>query len=210
MSRIRHFLFDLGNTLFAIDMQKPLAYWAERKGVAVEDLRQRYRLGEEHRRFERGACSEDEFRASLSDMLQISLSRHEFFWGWNAIYGDAFPFVESGLRQLKRQGAVLGALSNTNIIHEKIFMGAYRHLMEYFDDIFCSHHLGMIKPDPAIFKQVAEQWKVPPQQILYFDDLPQNIKGARMAGMVAVWVQTPEVISDYMEKMSISAPNFNE
>jgi HAD superfamily hydrolase (TIGR01509 family) len=44
----------------------------------------------------------------------------------------------------------------------------------------------MRKPDPAIYALAAERLGLPPEAIVYVDDLPGNLKPARALGMATV------------------------
>jgi len=45
-----------------------------------------------------------------------------------------------------------------------------------------SHELGAEKPDLESYNLVAERAGLPPETLLFFDDLPVNVEGARRAG----------------------------
>jgi epoxide hydrolase-like predicted phosphatase len=55
-----------------------------------------------------------------------------------------------------------------------------------FDAVVISGRVGMRKPDPAIFEHTAELLRLEPAECVMVDDLPQNVRGAVAAGMVAV------------------------
>lgn len=62
-------------------------------------------------------------------------------------------------------------------------------LHQFFDPILISEEVGMRKPDPAIFRRVAELWGCSAAEILYVGDHAQaDVEGARSAGLRAVWV----------------------
>jgi putative hydrolase of the HAD superfamily len=60
-----------------------------------------------------------------------------------------------------------------------------------------SHEEGVRKPDPRIYAIAAERLGVPPAEIVFLDDLPENIDAARAFGMQAVlFTSTPQAIAD--------------
>jgi putative hydrolase of the HAD superfamily len=59
-------------------------------------------------------------------------------------------------------------------------------LFDYFERAFTSVDLGLAKPDPEIYRVVAEDLGCPTGCIFFTDDRPENIEGARCAGMRAV------------------------
>jgi FMN phosphatase YigB (HAD superfamily) len=53
---------------------------------------------------------------------------------------------------------------------------------------FASHLMQARKPDEAIYAQVEREVGLPPDQILFFDDLPENIEAAHRRGWNAQWI----------------------
>jgi epoxide hydrolase-like predicted phosphatase len=59
-------------------------------------------------------------------------------------------------------------------------------LEELFDACVISAEVGLRKPDPAIYALAAERVGLPPEALVYVDDLPGNLKPARALGMATV------------------------
>jgi epoxide hydrolase-like predicted phosphatase len=55
-----------------------------------------------------------------------------------------------------------------------------------FDAVVISGEVGLRKPDPAIYALAAERMDLPPEQIVFVDDLRPNVRAAVAAGMVGV------------------------
>jgi putative hydrolase of the HAD superfamily len=55
-----------------------------------------------------------------------------------------------------------------------------------FDAVVISGEVGLRKPDPAIYALAAERLGLPPEEIVFVDDLAANVRGAVAAGMVGV------------------------
>jgi putative hydrolase of the HAD superfamily len=55
-----------------------------------------------------------------------------------------------------------------------------------FDAVVISGEVGLRKPDPAIYALAAQQLGLPPEQIVFVDDLRPNVRAAAAAGMVGV------------------------
>ena len=55
-----------------------------------------------------------------------------------------------------------------------------------FDAVVISGEVGLRKPDPAIYALAARQLDLPPEQIVFVDDLRPNVRAAAAAGMVGV------------------------
>jgi epoxide hydrolase-like predicted phosphatase len=55
-----------------------------------------------------------------------------------------------------------------------------------FDAVVISGEVGLRKPDPAIYALASERLGLPPEQIVFIDDLRPNVQAAVAAGMVGV------------------------
>jgi putative hydrolase of the HAD superfamily len=73
-----------------------------------------------------------------------------------------------------------GVVYNTGVAQQE-------HL-KLFDVIVDASLTGVMKPDPRAFQAGAEALSLPPEQIVFLDDMPWNAEGARRAGMTAVRV----------------------
>ena len=85
-------------------------------------------------------------------------------------------------------GLRVGALTNDmTAFHGPEWVARQEHL-KLFDVIVDASLTGVMKPDPRAFRGGAEALGVPAEQIVFLDDMPWNIEGARQAGMTAVRV----------------------
>ena len=99
---------------------------------------------------------------------------------WNGIFqpNEAIvPIVEA------LHGRVpLFVLSNTNAMH-MAYIRPRLPVLEHFDAILTSHELGLIKPEPAIYRAALVTAGVRPEEAAFFDDLPGHVEGARQVGI---------------------------
>lgn len=92
------------------------------------------------------------------------------------------------LKTLKDRGYPLGLISNT-IYPRRQHENDLRQfaLMEYLNFRIYSSELGRRKPHPDIFRAGLDLMRLPPSQILFVGDrIPEDVEGARAAGMVAI------------------------
>ena len=88
----------------------------------------------------------------------------------------------------KAAGLRLGALTNDmTAFHGAEWVARQEHL-KLFDVIVDASLTGVMKPDPRAFRDGAEALGLPAEQIVFLDDMPWNVEGARQAGMTAVRV----------------------
>jgi putative hydrolase of the HAD superfamily len=82
-----------------------------------------------------------------------------------------------------RQHVTVALLSNaTDQLREHL---AHHELLDAFDVVFSSAEIGLAKPDVAIFEHAAKVLGVAPEECFFTDDRPENVEGARRAGMRA-------------------------
>lgn len=88
----------------------------------------------------------------------------------------------------KAAGLRLGALTNDmTAFHGAEWVARQEHL-KLFDVVVDASLTGVLKPDPAAFRGGIEALGLPAEQIVFLDDMPWNVEGARQAGMTAVRV----------------------
>jgi epoxide hydrolase-like predicted phosphatase len=97
--------------------------------------------------------------------------------------------VVARVRSLKADGYRTGVV--TNNIREA--SGGWRALLpvdELFDVVVDSSDVGMRKPNPAIFAVALERLGgLEPSTVVFLDDAPGNVDGARKAGLHAILVE---------------------
>jgi glucose-1-phosphatase len=99
----------------------------------------------------------------------------------------------------------LYAFSNTNRAHVAHFSETYADVLRNFREIFLSSSIGLRKPEPAAYDHVVQAIGVPPERIVFFDDLAENIEGARARGLLAVHVTSPDDVADALAALGIRA-----
>jgi HAD superfamily hydrolase (TIGR01509 family) len=87
---------------------------------------------------------------------------------------------------IKSQGLLVAVISNTEDGRAKDSLTA-AGLAERFDVIVDSHHVGLKKPDPAIFRHTLERLGVEPDEAVFVgDSYAHDALAARAAGLRAV------------------------
>ena len=68
---------------------------------------------------------------------------------------------------------------------ERIFDNR-RPEVDYFDVVIASGDIGVMKPDPRIYKIVADRLNVKPHEAVFIDDKQVHCEGAKHVGMQAI------------------------
>jgi beta-phosphoglucomutase len=66
------------------------------------------------------------------------------------------------------------------------------NLAGYFDAVVTGDEVATSKPDPAIYRLVAERIKEPPENLLAVEDAVSGVKSARAAGMRCLGIASAE------------------
>lgn len=104
---------------------------------------------------------------------------------WHSHWIDmAYPVIDHSvrlLRALRRKEIPVFALSNFGIETFEIGVNNYPFLEE-FDRHFISGHMGVIKPETAIYEMVEADCGLSPETLLFTDDRADNIGAAAKRG----------------------------
>jgi glucose-1-phosphatase len=187
--------FDLGGVL--VRLSKSWLDAAERAGVLQPDSAETAKaaavIDDETVRAERwqivqayqaGFLSCEQYYKGLSDVMRgySPSDVRKIHAAW--ILGH-YPGADALIEQLEQLPNLRTAcLSNTNHAHWQQLTqpgGEYPGVLRLHTRL-ASHELGLNKPDPRIYERAAELLGQPPEQILFFDDLPDNVAAAREAG----------------------------
>jgi HAD superfamily hydrolase (TIGR01549 family) len=112
----------------------------------------------------------------------------ERYNAYRAKYYALFPGTVDLLRALRERGMRLGIVTNglSETHREKI---ALLQLGEYFDAIFLSDEVGMVKPDPLLFAHACHVLRgAPAAAAMVGDRYDRDIRGAAEAGLYTVWL----------------------
>jgi len=133
--------------------------------------------------FERGKLDEKGFRDWVLARLPEPMAPEAFRGVWNAVLSGPVPGIEPLVLELA-QRVPLYALSNTNVLHLEYIVEHYPWF-SCFQEILASCRLGHRKPEAAIYRVLVERAGVRPEEILFVDDRPENVEGARRLGLTA-------------------------
>ncbi|KAM9382250.1 bifunctional epoxide hydrolase 2 [Phaethornis superciliosus] len=75
-------------------------------------------------------------------------------------------------------------------------------LHRHFDLVIQSCRLGLQKPEPQIYTYVLDTLQVKPQQVIFLDDIGENLKPAREMGMATILVRDTETALKELEELS--------
>ena len=182
MGRRSGLIVDYGGVL-TTDIFVSFRKFCEAEGLEADTVRDRFLHDPEARglleELETGRLREAEFEPRFAAVLEVESEKliDRLFGGMEPDEG-----MIAGVRAARAAGVRTGMLSNS--------WGDERYpreqLAELFDAWVISAEVGMRKPDPEIYALAAERLGLPPEQCVFVDDLPGNLKPARAIGMATV------------------------
>jgi len=122
--------------------------------------------------------------------------------GWPEMLRGEIAGTVAVLDELGSRGRRLYAL--TNFSHETWPIARARfEFLARFEDVVVSGEVGMVKPDPRIYRLAIERCRLEPARTVFVDDLPANVEAARGEGLHAVHFTTPERLRDDLVALGV-------
>jgi glucose-1-phosphatase len=205
-TKVRNIIFDFGGVILPVD---PMAFAAGLMELGCTDVlavHERFMSEHVYSRFEKGEMSPGEFRMMLRRGLPNHATDEQLDQAWNLILGEIPPYRVRFLESLKPEYRTF-LLSNTNKIHYDRYQEQFRETFGYssldnlFEKAYYSFHLGLYKPDPAIFKFVLNDSGLKPEETLFVDDYASNIEAAMKLGLQTIHLEEGmEVVDIFAQK----------
>ena len=184
---IRNIVFDLGGVIMTICQEEAIKRFKSIGFKNVEDYLNPYTQTDIFGDIEEGKISAEQFREKLSELIGKEVTYEECKFAWLGYRQDVPLRNLDILRKLKAQGYKLILLSNTNPFMMSWglsgeFDGNGNSLESYFDSLYLSYKLGVMKPNKKIFQYIIDNEKIQPSESLFIDDGERNINTARLLG----------------------------
>lgn len=89
-------------------------------------------------------------------------------------------------KECKQNGHSLYILSNWDAQSYELLKNQFSQLFALFDGIVISGHVGLLKPDPAIYQHLLTSYNLNPTDCIFIDDQPDNVRAAQKLGIHAI------------------------
>lgn len=190
-------LFDLGNVVIDIDFERIFKKWSHYSGVPAEQMKSVFHVDSAYQQHERGEIEGADYHQHLERILGMNLTYDQFCEGWNDIMVAPIDQTVGILKSLKGR-VPLYALSNANTLHKHYWERTFRDELSHFEKVFVSSDIGCRKPEPAAYQHVLDELGIVAQNIVFFDDLAENIEAASALGMTAIQVRSALDVEDFI------------
>ena len=181
-------MFDLGGVIMTIDQPSAVERFKE---IGLKDADTRldpYTQSGIFGDLEEGKITDREFIAELSKLVGRELSYDECKYAWRG-YTKEVPMRNiKVLDKLKSMGYRLILISNTNpfmmdCAMSSDFSGDGRPLSAFFDSLYMSYKMKVMKPNERMFCEIIRQEGINPEETLFVDDGPKNVSMGKALGL---------------------------
>ena len=135
--------------------------------------------------------------------LEWSAAQRHALWvadfrGWWSIESRTLDLIE----RLHEGGTRVALLSNAGFD----FASGFRHspMSEFFEVMYVSAEMDAIKPDPDIYREVAEGLGITLDQMIFIDNKLENTDAAAALGVTVHHFTTPEGLEHFLETLAAS------
>ncbi len=124
---------------------------------------------------------------------------------WEESIAGPIPGAVALLAELKQAGYPLYGLSNWSAETFAHIRPRYA-FFDWFEAILISGEMGLVKPDPRIFRALLDRVRRPAAECLFVDDGQDNIAAARTLGFRTIRFEAPEQLAAALRRLGILKP----
>ncbi|XP_055283246.1 bifunctional epoxide hydrolase 2 [Moschus berezovskii] len=115
-----------------------------------------------------------------------------------------YPMLQAAVT-LKKKGFTTCILTNNwldDSAERSSLAQMFCEFKPHFDFLIESCQIGMLKPDPQIYKFALDTLKTNPSEVVFLDNFETNLKPARELGMVTILVHDTDTALKELEKVT--------
>lgn len=188
MMNVKNIVFDFGGVVVTLDHQQAVRRFKELGLKDADKKLDPYTQGGIFGDLEKGKITAEQFIEQLSLQCGRQITHEECAHAWLGYCKEVPRRNLQALRQLREEGYRLIMLSNTNPFmmewaESPAFDGEGNSVNSYFDAVYASYRVGVMKPDPSFFHLVMMREGIMSYNTLFLDDGPRNVAAASQLGI---------------------------
>ncbi|MFI3260004.1 MAG: HAD family phosphatase [Rikenellaceae bacterium] len=185
---VKSVVFDIGGVLVDLDFDRCIESFRALGFEGAENLVSCYHPAAFFGELERGEITCEEFYDKIREVGNLpDLSDEQISDAYCSLLVGIPEYKMRLIGQLRKRGFKIYALSNIN----PVMIDRIRGMMavdglshtDYFDHMFLSFEMGVMKPKREIYERMVESIGDDPSQILFIEDGVQNAEAAREFGI---------------------------
>ena len=199
MEAIKNLIIDFGGVIINLTRNRCIEAF---ESLGVKDIREQIVNNYQHKdlfmQVEIGSITTAGFRDGIRRLSGQALTDEQIDNAWIAMLDDVPDYKLNLLLDLRKHYNTM-LLSNTNEIHwewseRTCFSYKGHHVSDFFNRIYLSYKLHMLKPNADIFEYVLQDAGIKPEETLFIDDATPNCRTAESLGL---HTYTPEPREDW-------------
>lgn len=211
MAKIRFIYFDLGNVLLKFSLQRLLHQVAELVETDEEQVRTVMFADKKYFALESGEITGRDYFAHVCEGFGKKVPIEELLAATNDIFWVNEPILPL-VRHLSKSLFPRGILSNTGPSHWEYTTSAFPCIWELFPrHRIASFQVKCLKPFEKIYQIALEEARkeipnLQPDEILFVDDLLENIKAAKQFGFEGIVYTEIEPVLATFARLELPVP----
>ena len=209
MENIRNVVFDLGGVLVDLDIDRCKAAFRSLGMEAVAQLIDPCYPAEMIGRLEHGEIS---FHEACEEMRRLAgrpdIPDERIAWAYGEFLTGVSATKLRAIERLRDHGLKSYVLSNNNAmvfphIENTLFAADGKRMADYFDAIYLSFRMHLLKPSPEIFRAMIADSGMKPEETLFLDDGERNVATAHQLGFHVYMPRPGEDFSPLLREIAL-------
>lgn len=172
-----NFIFDMGNVV--VQNVDVLPGIQKATGVSIQEITDF--SGQDFAAVSSGSLEPQAFWEAFNKQFGCSVNRDLLDVCFNPVTDTGMINFISWLRHRNHR-----VVCGTNTIHSHHVRLKEMGLHSIFDEVYASHIMGIVKPDPEFYSYILREEGWEPDNCIFVDDLKENIESAASLGIHAI------------------------
>jgi len=155
---------------------------------------------------DRGDLTPEAYWAKFAEETQTTITPEQVEMLWRReieMWSNANPTMVRWMLELSAAEIRIGLLSNMPADLATHLQRSFAWMNKFNFKTFSSH-VGLLKPDPAIYEYTLRGLGVQPSEALFVDDRQANVEAARALGMHGIQFQSVAQLRNELESLGFS------
>jgi len=202
---IKNVIFDVGNVFVRWSPKEIVARCFNLQKDSDENRHRTEALfhGPLWRSLNRGELTQQEAERAYQAQFGLSAEETKSLFFHIMDHLEAIDGTEEIANRLRKAGYRVFALTD-NVREIVAYLKTRYQFWRAFEGAVISAEIGILKPDPAIFRHTMEKYNLLAAETVFFDDVKTNLDGARSIGMEARIFTTPSHCVEDLQALGLS------